>query len=113
MANTIFIWYESQSKARLSEVFFLWAIHKDENFGTWAFILYPLVSQASTLKSPITSRGIISAIAYAWGFEPFIKKLDPLFQGEQLNLAAYINMEIFKGRVCLAEPPWKSSYSCP
>jgi len=40
IANTIFTSHESQSHARLSEVFFIWCILKDERFVTGAFILH-------------------------------------------------------------------------
>jgi len=110
MANTIFTLHESQNKARLSQVFLLWCILNDESFDMGAFIFYQLVFPASYPKSPIACGRIISSITYAWGLEPLIRKLTPLFHGGRLDLAACINT---KGWACLCQPPWPTSFSTP
>jgi len=79
IANTIFTRYKSQSCGRLSEVFLIWCILKDERFDTGAFILHQLVSQATLPKSPIACGGLVTAIAHAWGLEPQLKQMTPLF----------------------------------
>jgi len=96
IVNTIFPRHESQGRARLSEVFLLWYILKDENFDTGAFISHQLLSQASSPKSPITCGGLITAITCAWGLEAQIRTITPLFLGGQLSLATCIQMEMFK-----------------
>jgi len=70
IGNTIFTRHESQSRARLSEVFLVLCILKDEHFDTGTFILHQLVFQAILSKSPIACSGLITAIAHAWGLEP-------------------------------------------
>ena len=95
MANTISTRHRSQNKARLSKVFLLWSILNYESFDTRACIPHQLVCHASALKSSIAYSGIISAIVYAWELKPLIKRLTPLFQGG-LDLATYINIEIFR-----------------
>ena len=59
-----------------------------------SFILHQLVSQATLPKSPIACNGLISAIAHAWGLEPQLRQLAPLFQGGRRSLAACIQMEM-------------------
>jgi len=88
IANTIFTQQESQSHARLSEVFLIWCIQKDEQFDTGAFILHQLVSQDTLPKIPLRLWYLITTIADTCGLEPQLKQ--PLFQGGWLNLAACI-----------------------
>ena len=68
MANTIFTRFKGQNKPCLIEVFLLWAILKDKNIDTGAFIFQLLVSQASSKKSRIDCGGLMLAITYAWAW---------------------------------------------
>ncbi|KAJ8429038.1 hypothetical protein Cgig2_016943 [Carnegiea gigantea] len=79
-------------------------ILKGKNFDTGAFLLYQLLSQASSPKSPIACGSLITAIAYAWDLEAQVMTMTPLFLGGRLHSATCIQMEMFKiqgGCVCI------------
>ena len=74
IANTVFTRHESQSRARLSEVYLICYILMDERFDTNAFILSQLVSQAVLPKSLIASGGLITAMPTLGVWNPKLGK---------------------------------------